>query len=223
LRTWELEEEEFNRTGQREAEFSQKAYAAHRRNPKSRKSKEEVAELRKKHNVTCVRRQVTGKVKKDKTDYERKNKSDVKSGGTYMAGHTPTPDLWLCDYGADRHYSGRLEWFYEYEKFSTPKSVAIADGEDMMVQGVGKVRVKAFIRKEWKIIELHDVESSSMYLSVLIFSLKMYCSEKDSKYGRAGTTTLSSTKTEFRMLRQDFWTDCKTLSSSLFRRVPWLV
>jgi hypothetical protein len=77
---------------------------------------------------------------KDKMDG---NRGEKKSGGAYSAG--PSNDLWINDSGANRHYCGRLDWFFEYTKYSKPKPFGIADNSHMLVQGVGKVRVNALI------------------------------------------------------------------------------
>ncbi|OXA51395.1 hypothetical protein Fcan01_12906 [Folsomia candida] len=69
-----------------------------------------------------------------------------------------TQNVWINDSGADRHYCGRLDWFYEYEKYSQPISVSLADNSYMSVKGTGKVRVNALVNKKWKEIEIHNVK-----------------------------------------------------------------
>src|SRR6185503_14643613 len=74
----------------------------------------------------------------------------------YMAGKTLSSE-WVNDSGADRHYCGRLEWFFEYAKYSEPELVTIADNSQMKSMGVGKVKVQALKNKQWLEIELHNV------------------------------------------------------------------
>jgi hypothetical protein len=159
LKTWELEEEAQGKTKPGE---SSKAFQAGKRIGSKPKSKEELAELKKRTKCHICKEMghwrsecPTKKKGKGKPDPPQQ-KSDSTGAGAYMAGSLDNE--WILDSGANRHYCGKIEWFHEYEKYSEPKAVAIADNSRMCVVGVGKVRVKALIGTQWIEIEICNVE-----------------------------------------------------------------
>lgn len=150
LKTWELEKGEANKF----TEESSKAYSAKRFERKQPKSKEELADLKKR--TKCHLCKEKGHWKSECPEKRRKDKDDDKVGSVYVVGSSH--NLWINDSGANRHNCGRLDWYFEYEKYQIPKPVQIADNSQMLVEGVGKVKVKAFVNKQWKEIEIHNVE-----------------------------------------------------------------
>jgi Reverse transcriptase (RNA-dependent DNA polymerase)/gag-polypeptide of LTR copia-type/GAG-pre-integrase domain len=186
LKTWELEEEATNKsvttTNSESAGESSKAYSAKYKG-KPRKTKEEVDELKKKTkcNICDVvghwRRECPSKNKKESTTRPK----DGKSKSAYMAGDME--NVWLNDSGANRHYCGRAEWFTEYEEYSQPKPVTIANNSHMYVLGKGKVRVKALVGAKWQEIELHEVEyvpgGANLFSENVILSKKGFSVIKD--------------------------------------------
>jgi len=156
LKTWQLEEGESNKTAPPE-ELPQKAYSD---KGKPKKSREEILEMKKKTKCHLYKNK-----RHWKSECPQRNRKDQKSEVhekverpevVYTAGILS--DLWINDSGANRHYCGRKEWFFEYEKYPNPKPVGLADNSHMLVVGVGKVKVKALIMKQWKEIVIHQVE-----------------------------------------------------------------
>ena len=162
LKTWEMEEEEQVKALPKTE--ATKAYTAGKRSVKPKKSKEELAELKKR--TKCHQCKETGhwktecpnKKKQGKPDSSQETNTRKEKAYEGAYGFSPSDDEWVCDSGANRHYCGRLDWFTEMEKYSKPKKVAIADNSDMSVVGVGKVKVKALIDGNWNEISIHDVE-----------------------------------------------------------------
>ncbi|OXA43043.1 Copia protein [Folsomia candida] len=151
LKTWELEDGETYKNASHVEETS-KAYAAKKERPK--RTRQEISDLKKK--TKCHICKLKGHWKsectfKDKDSAKKEQKSDEKSEGAYMAGGLS--DLWINDSGANRHYCGRKDWFFEYKEYPCPKSVSMADNSLMLVKGVGAVKVKALINKVWRDIE----------------------------------------------------------------------
>lgn len=147
LKTWELEDGEYEKVQQTQADETQKAYAA---NKKPRKTKEEIAQLKKTTKCHICKQKGHWRSecpKKHEKKEESSNKVE-KAGGAYAAGSSS--DLWINDSGANRHNCGRLEWCFEYQKYQKPKPVGIADNSQMLVEGCGKAKVKALIRGQWK-------------------------------------------------------------------------
>lgn len=156
LKTWELEDGETYKNASHVEETS-KAYAAKKERPK--RTRQEISDLKKK--TKCHICKLKGHWKsectfKDKDSAKKEQKSDEKSEGAYMAGGLS--DLWINDSGANRHYCGRKDWFFEYTEYPCPKSVSMADNSLMLVKGVGAVKVKALINKVWVEITIYQVE-----------------------------------------------------------------
>ena len=158
LKTWELEDAGTNDVSKRQEEVdNQKAYTAGKsqRKPKPKRTKEEWAEIKKK--TKCHLCKLTGHWRSEcPSKNKQKEKKDEDSGKAYMVGLSH--NFWINDSGADRHYCGRRDWFFEYAKYSTPRSVDIADNSNMFVEGVGKVKVMALINDKWCEKEIHNVE-----------------------------------------------------------------
>ncbi|OXA53950.1 Copia protein [Folsomia candida] len=130
LKTWELEDGETYKNASHVEETS-KAYAAKKERPK--RTRQEISDLKKK--TKCHICKLKGHWKsectfKDKDSAKKEQKSDEKSEGAYMAGGLS--DLWINDSGANRHYCGRKDWFFEYTEYPCPKSVSMADNSLML-------------------------------------------------------------------------------------------
>jgi hypothetical protein len=159
LKTWELEDEQAAKA--KHSNESPKAYAAGKPN-KQKKSKEELAELKKKTKCHFCKRKGHWKSECPENDKKKADSSESASSqkpAAYIAEKVGIHrNEWVNDSGADRHYCGRLDWFKEYEKYSEPKLVMIADNSNMEALGMGTVLVKALINGQWRRIELQNVE-----------------------------------------------------------------
>lgn len=144
LKTFELEDEESSQDV--DAEYG-KAFRA------KKFTKEEIAIMKNKsHCHVC-------KLKGHWRNYPNcpgKKCQDEESGGAYAAGSLS--NLWIADSGSSRHYCGVLQWFHQYEKYSVPKPVKLANNSRMYAEGVGQVKVHALINKHWKEIVINNVE-----------------------------------------------------------------
>jgi len=155
LQTWQVEEESTESTSvATTSAVPQKAYSAKQSKPK--KTKEEMLELKKKTKCHLCKAKGHWKSECPEKNKDKKAHKGEESEGAYATG--VLSDLWINDSGANRHYCGRLEWFFDYKQYSQPKPVSIADNSQMLVEGVRKVRVKALINRQWKEIEIHLVE-----------------------------------------------------------------
>ncbi|CAG7730587.1 unnamed protein product, partial [Allacma fusca] len=143
LKTWELEDQESG--GSSKASESGKAFTAQKQDGKKpNRSKEEIAELKKKTKCHICAKQ--GHWARECPEKKRNNQSEqttttsqLISGGTAYAAGDHTDD-WVNDCGADAHYCGRLEWFSEYAKYPKPQQIGLANGSFMQALGIGNVK-----------------------------------------------------------------------------------
>ena len=125
FKTWELEERETSKSAEPE---TQKAYAAGhgkgRRKSKPKRIKQDWAEQKKRTKFHICKQE--GHWKSECTQKkDKQNEKTGPSGKAYMPGNSD--DCWKNYSGADGHYCGRLDWFYEYVKYLTARSVNIAN------------------------------------------------------------------------------------------------
>ena len=161
LKTWELEEGESNGPVQEHGQTS-KAFTVKNGDKRPKKTKEEIAEIKKRTKCHICKRKGHWKSecrnKKQESQGEsssERNEEKKTPAIAYMAG--PSENLWINDSGASQHYCGKMEWFCDFQKFQTPKPVSIADNSVTHATGVGIVRLKAMIQGSWKLVELHNV------------------------------------------------------------------
>lgn len=152
LKIWELEETVS--TSLSTSETHTKAFKAA---PKVKKTKEEIAKLKKKSK--CHKCGLKGhwqaECRKDKdAEVDQAHQSTVTRAFAVGNGD----DVWYNDSGASQHHCGNLEWFTDYKEFDPPQRVQLADGSSAKISGTGTVRVKALMNKRWCDIELLDVQ-----------------------------------------------------------------
>ncbi|CAG7821616.1 unnamed protein product [Allacma fusca] len=119
LKTWELEDQESG--GISKTSECGKAFAVQKEDGKKpKRTKEEIAELKKKTKCQiCAKqghwaRECPDKKKNDQSKQTTTTSQLKTEGSAYAAGDHS--DDWDNDCGADSHYCGRLEWFSEYAK-----------------------------------------------------------------------------------------------------------
>ena len=55
---------------------------------------------------------------------------------------TPNPDLWIFDSGASSHMTKHREYILNYESFTTPKNVSIANEQGILAYGSGDIKMR---------------------------------------------------------------------------------
>jgi hypothetical protein len=140
FKTWEIEDGKTGKPKKAEkSEEIQKENSGFKNgnnpNGKPKKTREEIAEIKKRTN--CHLCKTKGHwawecPEKGKQEKKEPNPSE-RHGKAYSAGSLENSGL--NDSGANRHYCGNLEWFYEYVEYPCPKSVNIADSQLTNVRG----------------------------------------------------------------------------------------
>ncbi|CAG7819754.1 unnamed protein product [Allacma fusca] len=156
LKTWELEHEESN--GSKKKTKSSKAFSANQNGGnKPRKTKEEIAQLKKTtkyhncQNIGHLSRECPDKKKhQNASNGQNSNANQSKQQHAsqqltkaYMVGESN--NAWVNDSGATSHCCGRLDWYTDYVKFLTPSKIEIANGTYMLAEGVVKIKLQALI------------------------------------------------------------------------------
>lgn len=135
------------------------AYFVKQRQNRPKRSKEEIAELKKK--TKCNKCGVKGhwaaecqaNNKEDSTNNEAKG--DIAqtskpwlamvscSNTSYLTGKDSLKDYWIADSGASAHMCNNLDWFTDIEMFPKADKAMVGDSRELAILGKGQVRVEA--------------------------------------------------------------------------------
>ncbi|OXA44556.1 Copia protein [Folsomia candida] len=66
-------------------------------------------------------------------------------------------DIWICDSGATSQFTGRRDWFIQYQELANPIPVRQADGNNTKAVGKGVVLIDAWMDETWTPIPLTNV------------------------------------------------------------------
>ncbi len=152
LKIWELEEKESSSLLTSDTQVNAKAFRAGP--PRRKKTKEEIAQLKKKTNCReCGKqshRAAECRSKKDKSEQDSEAASPTSGFKSFAVG--TSRDAWYNDSGASMHQSSRKEWFTTFKEYDEPVLTEIADGSFAKILGQGTVLVKALVGNGWKTI-----------------------------------------------------------------------
>lgn len=66
-------------------------------------------------------------------------------------------DVWICDSGASSHFTGRKDWYIQYETLAQPIPIRQTDGNSVNAVGTGTVVIDAWLNQQWVPTPINNV------------------------------------------------------------------